>query len=341
MNQISEGLALSEAIDRLLRATSPAEAGSAPLPASVLHLARGTRLHARPEFVDGLRERLAQAAVEMAPSPATGANRPARHRFAWLAAAAAAALLVAGTIAFLQVRDCTQEVSAAGILDRARHSAALASQESPSTFTMTVRHTLWANVEQPDGSFSDRPLHRVELRRWVEQPDRWRTELWFLNFDSTGTPGGTEMVQLFVGDGETISKFNRGVVEHSAYGGAPSVNTSLDLGTLTERFGGDSIDAILQRISECRTPSLRGTEIVGERPAYVIDLGDDRCAERTGSRHVYAPATVWIDAETFMSVRWLGRSDSPNTCVVSELAEFVPGATIDPARFEFTTPVAP
>ena len=314
--------------------------GGAPLlPSGLAALARhSVTTGPGADFVETLASRLAGI------SPAA----PVSHRFAlprpsWALIGAVVAIAAISSIATGLLPwtggEGPEPANAAALIVGAQQAMDGIAAQSPESFTLTVRHTMWASVLQADGTPQEKVLHRVELRRWVQQPDRWRSELWFFSFDDHGNLSSEELRQVLVGNGTMLFTFDQGNVELRPQDGEDKVNTSLTLGSLTDMMSGQSLDEILARAGKCREPEVAGTEIINGRLAHIVDLGPDSCAPtKEPGVHRYASSRVWIDAESLLAVRWLSRSDAPNTWVVSEIADLDLAADIPADTFHFEPP---
>lgn len=239
----------------------------------------------------------------------------------------------------------------ADVLAKARDVSATGDVPGIGRFTLTVRDTLVATVDGRDKTVSE-----IETRRWVDRPRRWRTELRVRHHDGAGNRTGSDLVRVVVSDGTTEWKYfsgerwNNGTIEsgdtletHPVAAIDPA-NTSLGMGMLSWTTGSTSVTALLDAAMSCYTPTLRGMEHLLGRPAYVIDLGPSRCATPSpslpaGAKAVtFAPLTVWVDAATFLTLKWLGRSDIPNMAEISEIVQLDLDPTIDPGTFTYSGP---
>lgn len=276
------------------------------------------------------------------------------HRVA-IASVALVILLSAGAAALLAHGDRADgpQLGATRVLANAREVSTAGNVPGIDHFSMTMRSTLLATV---DGQ--ERTVASIETRRWVEQPNRWRREVEVSRYDSAGIWIHGELVYISVSDGTTEWEYENGYrltaagvqasgesLETKPTSSPEPVDTALSLGTLSWTTGSASVAEVLDAAMSCYDPTVGGTEVLTGRTAYVINLGPSRCqptpyaVPAPGRAGSFVPITVWVDADTFLPLKWVGRSgEIPNMTQVFEIVELDLHPDLDPSLFTYSGP---
>lgn len=347
-----------ELVDAYIRARAE-DAATATAPALGIGLARLVEASVTngpaPDFVKRLGQKLAAGAERRPVSrPGHRWSRGWVHRVA-IAGVALVILLSAGAAALLAHGDRADgpQLGATRVLANAREVSTAGNVSGIDHFSMTMRSTLLATV---DGH--ERTVASIETRRWVEQPNRWRREVEVSRYDNAGNWIQGDLVYISVSDGTTNWEYENGYrltaagvegagesLETKPASSPEPVNTALSLGTLSWTTGSASVAEVLDAAMSCYDPKVGGMEVLAGRTAYVINLGPSRCqptpyAVPTSGRAVsFVPITVWVDADTFLPLKWVGRSDDiPNMTQVFEIVELDLHPDLDPSLFTYSGP---
>lgn len=214
-----------------------------------------------------------------------------------LAGLATAAVLVVGLLGLALSLGRPQPVSAQEVLERARATANDAAAGGVRSFELVeavVTRGAWRPAS-PEGE------RRTVRSVWFAAPDRWR-------FEVTAPPGpgqGSQPVsEVTVADGETIWSYDS-VLHHlqinpGTLGGRGQGKLWLSGGL--ETGAADNLDALLAQGRTCYDPAVGGDDTVAGRPAYVVQMGPNRCPS-VSAREMNGPRTIWIDRETFFVLR--------------------------------------
>ncbi len=122
------------------------------------------------------------------------------------------------------------------------------------------------------------------------------------------------------------------------------VDTALSLGTLSWTTGSASVAEVLDAAMSCYDPTVGGTEVLTGRTA-TSSISGSRCqptpyaVPAPGRAGSFVPITVWVDADTFLPLKWVGRSgEIPNMTQVFEIVELDLHPDLDPSLFTYSGP---
>jgi outer membrane lipoprotein-sorting protein len=174
---------------------------------------------------------------------------------------------------------------------------------------------------------------RSEITRWYEAPGRWRREVASLVIGPDGQAvRGTGLTSVSDGDTVWIYRAGDNVVMVRPF--TPD-GSAEEIGPFPEVTGG--LAPLLDQVTACYTPQLRGRDSVAGRTAFVIDLGRSHCPADAEAGAQPAGWTVWVDTETYLILKSVQMLDGTPvyTSTVTNVQYNVP---IDPARFAFALP---
>ncbi|HEY8477611.1 MAG TPA: hypothetical protein VIN09_12160, partial [Chloroflexota bacterium] len=341
----------AELLDRYWLALERDDAASPPeeLDPEIAATARRLVRAARPPrpgatFAARLRERLAAeaATVDRRNGRATGAvqrPRPSHGPRWWPLAGLATAALVVVVVGLALWMARAQTVSAREILDKAQATATNVAAGGVQSFVLTeVTRSRPANPRlNAEAGFTGQERIHVETSHWYEAPDRWRIE-------RKGTvlgPDGQELPDkawrwITVSDGADVWTYD---ALHNTVQVNPWSPNADGKGGLSP-FGQDATDlaTVIERARACGTPTLRGTETVAGRPAYVVDLGSSTCPSASAPE-INGPSVIWVDQETFFVLKRVQYSGVDGQLLsTTEVTRIEYNVPIDPERFAFTPP---
>ncbi len=99
----------------------------------------------------------------------------------------------------------------------------------------------------------------------------------------------------------------------------------------------EDLSAVLKGASNCFSPTLRSSESIAGRAAYVLDLGPSRCAA-PGTLEAQNVRTIWVDSETFMVVKSDLTEPSGKLLRREQVLSVEYNKPVDSAIFQFTPP---
>ncbi len=205
---------------------------------------------------------------------------------------------------------------AAIIVDRAAHAA-----NAPLFQSVALTYTMRTS----DGGVDD------QARLWYQTTNRWRLQS---HYRLVANPGPSP---LQVSDGTTFWRYD-------------PVSSFVNITSVADALAGN--DAPLYSLArtfksaDCPAPRLIGQDAVAGRPAYVVELGPDRCVQ--ASRPGAVDWVVWIDQQTFLELKSQGSfqpplssngaAASPPLTITREVTAITYNVPINAAQFQFTPP---
>lgn len=236
----------------------------------------------RPEFVASLRKQLDREATQLVRAKTS----PSRGMFSlprWSFIGIGAALLIAfGALVAYSVRPAP--VDAALVLNRAATVANNLAASGITSFELESENeqVIFGDPQQPVAGTSNTVTHMA-----YAGPTLWRVE------GTTTTTLGDTMETLNVSDGATLWTYD-------AYNNIALADVATSDQLPLPMVG--SLDILQQDWSNCYSPQVVGEEVIADRPAYKITLGENKCPSAMmvmfeGTR------TIWVDKETFFVLR--------------------------------------
>ncbi|MGE5676206.1 MAG: hypothetical protein ACM3XM_20385, partial [Mycobacterium leprae] len=154
---------------------------------------------------------------------------------------------------------------------------------------------------------------RMETQWWYQAPDRVRIEA-----TKTG-PGLTgEVHRVTVSDGVNTWEYDSGLELLQSHRSEPGLTIAPVVAEKGRKLESATLDGLLRLESACYSPSLKGTESVAGRPAYVLDLGPTRCPSNAAPE-MNGRLVMWVDKESFFLLKWESYSPTDDNQVVGSL----------------------
>lgn len=209
-------------------------------------------------------------------------------------------------------------VDAQEILNRAHNAQTLTTSSGIQTFTLIQR------IDQRSNSGE---LH-AEIKRWYQEPGRWRVES---RWNGTAPDAADAITVVSDGTSEWMQQGDSVTVSRATH--QPENDDLTPWGR-----GKTGLTDVLNQVSDLYpSPNLQGEEIIAGRTAYVIDLGlpkhfSNSAPEINNGRHV-----IWIDKQTFFLLKAVQYSPTDGSLVgVMEVAQIKYNLPIDHGVFLFT-----
>lgn len=270
-----------------------------------------------PEFVASLREQLGrEAAIIHDSKRKRGRGFFALSRWSYVGIGAAVVLAL-GALILYATRPTP--ASADMVLTRASSVANNLAASGVRTFQLESEseQIIVGDAQQPIAGISNNTTKMAYL-----SPTRWRVQ-------GTTTANGETLETLAVSDGATLWTYD-------AYDKIALADVATGEGLPLPNVG--SLDLLREDWSNCYSPQIVGEEEVAGRPAYRVDLGENKC--RSASLFMFdGTRTLWIDKETFFVLRdiFLGKDGKQNlgTYTVRNIEYNV---ELPDSLFEYTPP---
>jgi len=268
---------------------------------------------------------------------ARGTRRRISPRFAVVSVTAATVLTLA-LVGVVYLGRGSEEAQAREILDKAIEVAGNPSAISVRSVELTRKQ--WIKLSNPPYQSEI----KGDVHLWWQTPNLWRIE----SQQSVSTSGSvTDYFGTFVADGKTIWS-STGTAEGNRVTILPFDSPIDPLGrTMSDVHwfsnfaepGGD-LASLFNNARQCYDPKLLREEKVAGRPAYVIDLGPNKCPTDSASYDLQGRRVIWVDKETFLELKGEQYATEPGQGLIStyEVTSVRYDGEIDPKVFTFTPP---